>query len=93
MNNKSTERIKTDAMQLPSILILDNQTDLPMTEFLRIAQKVVASGRISDNQRRYCDLTVCVVNNQEYHIASELNENSDKLTLYKPTNENNSATN
>jgi hypothetical protein len=88
MNNKSTERIKTDAMQPPSKLILDNQTDLPMVDFLSIAQKIVASGRISNDERQYCDLTVCVVDDQEYHIASELNENSDKLTLTKPTNGN-----
>ena len=87
-----TTSIDCIKMQPPSILILDNQTKLPMADFLRMAQKVVASGRISDNHRQYCDLTVCVVNNQEYHIASELNENSDKLTLTKPTQPNENTT-
>ena len=87
MNNKSTERIKTDAMQPPSILVLDNQTDLPMVDFLSMAQKVVASSR-----RQYCDLTVCIVDNQEYHIASVLNENFDILTLTKPTQTNENTT-
>ena len=87
MNNKSTNPIKTDAMQPPSILILDNQTDLSMVDFLRLAQKVVDSGR-----RQYCDLTVCIVDDQEYHIASTLNENFDILTLTKPTQTNENTT-
>ena len=92
MNNKSTNPIKTDAMQPPSKLILDNQTDLPMVDFLRLAQKVVASYRNFDNLRQYCDLTVCIVDNQEYHIASTLNENFDILTLTKPTQTNENTT-
>jgi hypothetical protein len=65
-------------------LILVNETDLPMTDFLVLALEVVKSGRLSNNGKQYCYLTSFDVNGSEYHVVSDLNEKSDKLTLYKP---------
>ena len=67
----------------PSKLILENRTDLPMLDFLRLAQKVVSIGRISKNNKQYCYLTSFRIDGQEYYIVSDLNEKSDKLTFYK----------
>lgn len=64
-------------------LILANNSDLPMTKFLELAQRVVGYGRISNNDKQYCGLTSFDINNEEYHIVSDLNKQSDKLTLYK----------
>lgn len=74
---------KTDVMRCPSKLILENRTDLPMVDFLRLAQKVVSMGRISNDDKQYCYLTSFTIDGQEYHIISDLNEKSDKLTFYK----------
>jgi myo-inositol-hexaphosphate 3-phosphohydrolase len=70
-------------MRCPSKLILENQTDLPMVDFLRLAQEVVSMGRISNDDKQYCYLTSFTIDGQEYHIVSDLNEKSDKLTFYK----------
>lgn len=74
---------KADVMRCPSKLILENQTDLPMVDFLRLAQEVILMSRISNNDKQYCYLTSFTINGQEYHIVSDLNKKSDKLTFYK----------
>lgn len=74
---------QTAVMRCPSKLILENRTDLPMVDFLRLAQEVVSMGRISNDEKQYCYLTAFTIDGQEYHIVSDLNEKSDKLILYK----------
>lgn len=74
---------KTAVMRCPSKLILENRTNLPMVDFLRLAQEVVSMGRISNDDKQYCYLTAFTIDGQEYHIVSDLNEKSDKLTFYK----------
>jgi hypothetical protein len=71
MNNKANK------------LILVNTTDLPMVDFLRLAQEVIKMGRISNYNKQYCYVTSFTADADEYHIVSDLNEKSDKLTLYK----------
>lgn len=85
MSNETTkpESCQIDVMRCPSKLILENRTDLPMEDFLRLALEVVSMGRISNNERQYCYLTAFTIGGQEYHIVSDLNEKSDKLTFYK----------
>ena len=74
---------KLPVVRCPSKLILENQTDLPMVDFLRLAQEVVSMGRISNDDKQYCYLTAFTIDGQEFHIVSDLNEKSDKLTFYK----------
>ena len=64
-------------------LILENQTELPMADFLRLALEVVNMGRCSNHEKQYCYLTSFSINEEEYHIVSDINPKSDKLTLYK----------
>ena len=72
-----------DVVHSPSKLILDNQTDLPMEDFLTLAKKVIQMGRISNNNKQFCFLTSFIIDWEEYHIVSDLNKKSDKLTFYK----------
>lgn len=65
-------------------LILVNESDLPMTDFLVLALEVVKSGRLSNNSKQYCYFTSFTITGGVYCIVSDLNEKSDKLTLYKP---------
>jgi hypothetical protein len=66
-------------------LILENTTDLPMKDFLRLAQGVVSAGRISNNDSQYCYVTAFTLDGKKYYIASDLNKKSDKLILYYET--------
>ena len=68
---------------MSSKLIVENRTDLPMVDVLRLAQEVVNMGRISNYGRQYCYLTSFSIGDEEYHIASDLNKQSDKLICYK----------
>jgi hypothetical protein len=84
LNNQGTAQLGIGAViGCPSKLILENRTDLPMVDFLRLAQEVVSMGRISNYDKQYCYLTSFTIDGQEYHIVSDLNEKSDKLTFYK----------
>jgi len=62
-------------------LIIQNDSDLKMEDVLGLSQYVVKMGRISGKQ--YCYLTSITVDGNEYHIVSDLNKRSDKLTIYK----------
>lgn len=65
-----------------SKLILENRSDLPMIDFLKMAEYVLKSGRLSNDGKQYCYLTSFKVESKEYHIVSELNKKSDKLIMY-----------
>lgn len=64
-------------------LILENLTDLPTETFLKLAEKVISMGRISNNFKQYCYASSFKINNENYFIVSVLNKKSDKLILYK----------
>lgn len=68
-------------------LILDNRTDLPMTEFILLAKRVIELGKVSNNGSQYCYLTSFTIDDEEYHVVSDLNEKSDRLTFYKVTDQ------
>jgi len=64
-------------------LILENKSDLPINVFLDLCKDVISMGRVSNNDTQYCYLTAFQVNGEVYHIVSDLNNKSDRLTLYK----------
>lgn len=64
-------------------LILENKSDLTMQDFLILASEIIKMGRISNDSKQYCYLSSFEVGENEYHVVSDLNEKSDKLTLYK----------
>lgn len=83
LENETTPSCLGAVTGCPSKLILENQTDLPMVDFLRLAQEVVSMGRISNDDKQYCYLVSFTIDGEEYHIVSDLNKKSDKLTFYK----------
>lgn len=64
-------------------LIINNESDLPMTEVLLLVRDAVALGRISSNGQQYCFLSAKQVGASEYHIVTDLNAKSDRFTVYK----------
>ena len=70
-------------VRCPSKLILENRTELPLQDFLTLALEVVKMGRISNNDKQFCYLTAFTIDNEQYHIVSDLNDKSDKLIFYK----------
>ncbi len=69
-------------------LILVNKSDLPMVDFMSLAKAVISSGRVSNNDTQYTYLSSFKIyddkhNLNEYHIVSDKNKNSDRLTFYK----------
>lgn len=63
-------------------LILENRSDLPISKFLELVQEIIKEGRISNDNKQYCYLSVYETNGKEYHIVSDLNKKSDRLLLY-----------
>lgn len=64
-------------------IIIQNESDLPMSHVLRLVEDVVKMGRISNNEKQYCYLAAYTVGEKKYHIVSDLNEKSDKFTIYQ----------
>jgi hypothetical protein len=79
----TAEEYKECVVRCHSKLILENRTELPLQDFLTLALEVVKMGRISNNDKQFCYLTSFTIDNEEYHIVSDLNDKSDKLTFYK----------
>ena len=67
-------------------LIIVNKTDKSILDWWSFIEAVLAQGRISNNNTQYCYLTVFdLQNGLELCISSDLNKNSDKLTLWTKT--------
>jgi hypothetical protein len=69
-------------------LILVNKSDLTMCDFLTLCKSIIATGRISNDNTQYTYLTSFKIfddnnNLNEYHIVSDKNKKSDRLTFYK----------
>jgi len=61
--------------------IIDNRTDLSDMDAIRAVQKVIAMGRISNNGKQYCHVSVVRLNNKEYNVYSLLNKKSDRFVI------------
>lgn len=70
-------------------LIIRNESDLEILDVLTILKRVISYGRISNNGKQYCFLMSFSVGSKEYHIVSDLNEKSDRFTIYNVTNKKN----
>lgn len=66
-------------------LIIQNDSDLSMSCAMALVESVVKQGRISNDGKQFCYLTSFDVDGHEYHVVSDLNKYSDKLTIYKVT--------
>ena len=70
-------------------MIIKNLSDLPDTDVMNIVIKVIQMGRISNNNKQYCYLTSVNINNEAYHIATDLRKCSDVFTFYKSKQQDN----
>lgn len=61
--------------------IIDNRSDLSDYDALEMIMYVIASGRISNNGKQYCFLTVRLYKGKGYQIASYLNKKSDRFVI------------
>lgn len=64
-------------------LIIENRTDMPMSEVIRYANTVILKGRISDYGKQYCYLTV--FDDSTYgkiFVSASKNKNSDRLVIH-----------
>lgn len=73
-----------------SKIIIENRSDLDMETVLLLVNRVIKSGRISNYGKQYCYGTSFGIGNADYMVATDLNKNSDRFTIYKqPTKEQN----
>jgi hypothetical protein len=67
-----------------SKIIIENKSNLPDTDAVDLALRVMKGGRVSNFGKQYCYLTV-VYNWQglggEYQVASFLNKKSDRFVI------------
>lgn len=64
-------------------MIIKNLTDIPDIEVMNIVVKVIQMGRISNDGKQFCYLTVFNINNEAYCISTDLRKCSDVFTFYK----------
>ena len=68
-------------------LIIDNRTELTDGQALVLVSKVIEAGRISNDKKQYCYLTVMAYENKSYGISTDLNKKSDRFIIFnRPTN-------
>lgn len=69
-------------------IIVKNQTELSIIDVLELVKNVIKMGRVSNNDKQYCYLSVYEIDNIEYHIVTDLRQKSDVFTIYKATKKN-----
>ena len=63
-------------------LIIDNRTELPMTDILDMCYEVISNGRISNNNKQFAYATTFTGRDHKKHVVySHLNHKSDKLIV------------
>jgi len=66
-----------------SKIIIKNNSDISDITVLECVKEVINDGRISNNNKQYCYLTVFKINGIEHNLETELRECSDVFTFYK----------
>jgi hypothetical protein len=64
-------------------IIIKNKTEIDDVSVLALVQSVIKNGRISNNGKQYCYITVFKIENKEYHIVTDLRKCSDVFTFYE----------
>lgn len=66
-----------------SKIIIKNKTEISDIKVLEYVSKVIELGRISNNEKQFCYLSVLEIDGIEYHIVTDLRKCSDVFTFYK----------
>lgn len=61
--------------------IIDNRTELTDLESVNLVSRVIKQGRISNDNRQYCYVTVIKIENKSYFISAYLNKKSDRFVI------------
>ena len=62
---------------------INNKSDLTDLEAIDWVASVIKMGRISNEEKQYCYLTVFRANDAEYHVVTDLRKKSDSFIVYK----------
>lgn len=62
-------------------LIIDNRTELTDLEAITLVSRVIAQGRISNDDKQYCYGTRITIKDKEYMIWTDLNKKSDRFVI------------
>lgn len=62
-------------------LIIENRSELTDKQCLHLVERVIESGRISNNNKQYCYLTRLKYINNWYSVSTDLNEKSDRFVI------------
>ncbi len=67
-------------------LILENQSDATWEQFLEMVKEIIKEGKVSNDEKQFCYVTTFRVVGfnveKKYCVVSDLNKESDKLTIY-----------
>jgi len=67
-------------------LIIENRSNLNDLIALEMVQGVIQRGRISNNDKQYCYVSVYDLDNGSYAVVTDLNKKSDRFVIYKEPN-------
>jgi len=62
-------------------IIIDNRSDLSDLDALMVVINIVRDGRISNDEKQYCYLSVMQFYNKHYVVSTDLNEKSDRFVI------------
>lgn len=63
-------------------IIINNKSELPDTVAMDLVSRVIAAGRVSNNDKQYCYLTCFHLDNVQYDVATDLRKGSDSFVVY-----------
>jgi len=64
-------------------IIIDNRSDLTDLEAIKIVCDVIRYGRISNNNKQYCYLSMFMLDGSKYQVSTDLNKRSDRFVIIK----------
>ena len=64
-------------------LIITNETTLSNLECLRFVAQVMGKGKVSNNGKQYCYMTVFPMDDKEICISTRLNKCSHKFIIWE----------
>ncbi len=67
-------------------IIIQNESDLEMTDAISLSLNVVKMGRISNDGKQYCYCSTFTVSDKGYAVYSDLNKDSDRLVVVNDPN-------
>jgi len=62
-------------------LIIENRTALSDIESLDLVSRVIEEGRVSNDNKQYCYVSIGNINHSSYAISTDLNKKSDRFVI------------